>query len=83
MGENKIFVEFSDYNNNPTANIINATIKLSQIQRGIGPILIEMEKISNGRFNAVVPFSALGLWNIEIQGKTLQPNTPNTIATLK
>ena len=83
LGENKIFVEFSDYNNNPTANIINATIKLSQIQRGIGPILIDMEKISNGRFHAVVPFSALGLWNIEIQGKTLQPNTPNTIATFE
>jgi streptogramin lyase len=83
LGENKISVEFSDYNNNPTANIINATIKLSQIQRGIGPILIDMEKISNGQFNAVVPFSALGLWNIEIQGKTLQPNTPNTIATFE
>jgi copper transport protein len=83
LGENKIFVEFSDYNNNPTANIINATLKLSQIERGIGPILIDMEKISNGRFNAVIPFSALGLWNIEIQGKTLQPNTPNTIATFE
>src|SRR5215211_2197708 len=83
LGENKIFVEFSDYNNNPTANIINATLKLSQIERGIGPILIDMEKISNGRFNAVIPFSALGLWNIEIQGKTLQPNTPNIIATFE
>jgi len=83
LGENKIFVEFSDYNSNPAANIINATIKLSQIERGIGPILIDMQKISNGRFNAVVPFSALGLWNVEIQGKTIQPNTPNTIATFE
>ncbi|HEX6646945.1 MAG TPA: copper resistance protein CopC [Nitrososphaeraceae archaeon] len=83
LGENKMFVEFSDYNNKPTSNIINATIKLSQIERGIGPILIDMEKISNGRFNAVVPLSALGLWNIEIQGKTFQPDTPNTIATFE
>ncbi|HEU5461430.1 MAG TPA: copper resistance protein CopC [Nitrososphaeraceae archaeon] len=83
LGENKIFVEFSDYNNNPTANIINASIKLSQIERGIGPILIDMEKISNGRFNAIVPISALGPWNFEIQGKTLQPNAPNTIATFE
>ena len=83
LGENKIFVEFSDYNNYPAANIINATLKLSQIERGIGPILIDMQKISNGRFNAVVPFSALGLWNVEIQGKTIQPNTPNTIATFE
>jgi streptogramin lyase len=83
LGENKIFVEFSDYNNKPTSNIINATIKLTQIERGIGPILIDMEEISNGRFYTVVPLSALGLWNIEIQGKTLQLNTPNTIATFK
>lgn len=83
LGENKIFVEFSDYNNKPTSNIINATIKLTQIERGIGPILIDMEEISNGRFYTVVPLSALGLWNIEIQGKTLQLNTPNTIATFE
>ena len=83
LGENKIFVEFSDYNNNPTTNIINASLKLSQIERGIGPIVIDMEKISNGRFNAIVPLSALGLWNFEIQGKTSQPNAPNTIATFE
>jgi copper transport protein len=83
LGENKILVEFSDYNNNPTDNIINATIKLSQIERGIGPILINMEKISNGRFHALIPLSALGLWNVEIEGKTLEPNTPNTIASFE
>ena len=83
LGENKIFVEFSDYNNNPTTNIINASLKLSEIERGIGPIVIDMEKISNGRFNAIVPLSALGLWNFEIQGKTSQPNAPNTIATFE
>jgi copper transport protein len=83
LGENKIFVEFSDYNNKPTTNIINASLKLSEIERGIGPIVIDMEKISNGRFNAIVPLSALGLWNFEIQGKTSQPNAPNTIATFE
>jgi copper transport protein len=83
LGENKIFVEFSDYNNNLTTNIINASLKLTQIERGIGPIVIDMEKISNGRFNAIVPLSALGLWNFEIQGKTSQPNAPNTIATFE
>ncbi|HVP81989.1 MAG TPA: CopD family protein, partial [Nitrososphaeraceae archaeon] len=83
LGENKILVDFTDFTNNPTVNIINATAKLSQIERGIGPILIDMEKSSNGRFNAVIPLSALGLWNIEIEGKTSQPNTPNTIASFE
>ncbi|HEX2406222.1 MAG TPA: copper resistance protein CopC [Nitrososphaeraceae archaeon] len=80
LGQNKIFVYFTDYNNKPIDNISNATLKLSQLERNIGPIQIDMEKITNGRFNAVIPISTLGLWNLEIQGKTLQPNTPNTIA---
>jgi copper transport protein len=80
LGQNKIFIYFTDYNNKPIDNISNATLKLSQLERNIGPIQIDMEKISNGRFNAIIPISTLGLWNLEIQGKTLQPNTPNTIA---
>lgn len=83
LGENKILVDFTDFNNNPTVNIVNATAKLSQIERGIGPINIDMEKSSNGRFNAVISLSALGLWSIQIEGKTSQPNTPNTIASFE
>src|ERR687897_680708 len=83
LGQNNIFVDFTDYNNKPIDIITNATLKLSQLERNIGPIQIDMEKISNGRFNAIIPISTLGLWNLEIQGKTLQPNTPNAIANLE
>ncbi|HJU60344.1 MAG TPA: copper resistance protein CopC, partial [Nitrososphaeraceae archaeon] len=83
LGQNQIFVYFTDYNNKLIDSISNVTLKLSQLERNIGPIQIDMEKISNGRFNAVIPISTLGLWNLEIQGKTLQPNTPNTIANLQ
>ncbi|HYY71936.1 MAG TPA: hypothetical protein VE595_05945, partial [Nitrososphaeraceae archaeon] len=83
LGQNNIFVDFTDYNNKPIDVISNATLKLSQLERNIGPIQIDMEKISNGRFNAIIPISTLGLWNLEIQGKTLQPDTPNTIANLE
>ncbi|MDF2737376.1 MAG: putative copper export protein, partial [Nitrososphaeraceae archaeon] len=83
LGQNNIFVDFTDYNNKPVDTISNATLKLSQLERNIGPIQIDMEKISNGRFNAIIPISTLGLWNLEIQGKTLQPNTPNSIANLE
>ena len=83
LGQNNIFVDFTDYNNKPIDVISNATLKLSQLERNIGPIQIDMEKISNGRFNAIIPISTLGLWNLEIQGKTLQPNTPNAIANLE
>src|SRR5687767_15122419 len=83
LGQNNIFVDFTDYNNKPIDIISNATLKLSQLERNIGPIQIDMEKISDGRFNAIIPISTLGLWNLEIQGKTLQPNTPNAIANLE
>jgi copper transport protein len=83
LGQSNIFVVFTDYNNKPIDIISNATLKLSQIERNIGPIQIDMEKVSNSRFETVIPISTLGLWNLEIQGKTLQPNTPNIIANME
>ena len=40
-----------------------------------------MNHISNGIFSTTLPISTLGVWSFEIQGKTLKPNTPNTIGT--
>ena len=86
IGENTITVSFTDLNSSSNvgqtnANIGNTTLKLYQIEKKIGPIQLEMEKISDGVFSTTIPISTLGVWNFEIQGKTLQPNTPNTIAT--
>jgi copper transport protein len=83
LGQSTIFVDFTDYNNKPIDIISNATLKLSQLERNIGPIQIDMEKVSNNRFEAVIPISTLGLWTLEIQGKTSQPNTPNIIANME
>jgi copper transport protein len=86
IGQNTITVSFTDLNNNSgsgqtNANIENTTLKLYQIEKNIGPILLQMEKISNGVFSTTIPISTLGIWSIEIQGTTLNPNTPNTIST--
>ena len=84
IGQNTITIFFTDLNNNGSktnANIENTTLKLYQIEKNIGPILLQMEKISNRVFSTTIPMSTLGMWSIEIQGKTLQPNTPNTIST--
>ena len=83
IGENTITVSFTDLNSGQNnANIENTTLKLNQIEKRIGPIQLEMEKISDGVFSTIIPVGTLGVWNFEIQGKTLQPNTPNTIAAL-
>jgi len=84
IGQNTITVSFTDLNNSGSqnnVNIENTTLKLYQIEKKIGPIQLQMEKISNGVFSTTIPISTLGIWSIEIQGKTVQPNTPNTIAT--
>ena len=84
IGQNTITISFTDMNNSgsqTSVNIENTTLKLYQLEKNIGPIQLQMEKISNGVFSTTIPISTLGIWSIEIQGKTVQPNTPNTIST--
>ncbi|HEX5185865.1 MAG TPA: copper resistance protein CopC, partial [Nitrososphaeraceae archaeon] len=83
IGQNSIFVNFVNYDNKPIDYINNATIKMSQLERNIGPVQVDMNKVSSGKFSANIPISTLGVWNLEIQGKTTQPNTPNTIANFE
>ncbi|MGZ5491909.1 MAG: virginiamycin B lyase family protein, partial [Nitrososphaeraceae archaeon] len=83
LGENKIYLNFTDYDNNPAESIDSAEIKLSQLENNIGPIPIEMDKIGEGRFSANIPLSTMGIWNLEVQGKTTKPNTPNIISNFE
>ena len=66
LGENKMSVNFIDYNNNPADDVGNATIKLSQLENNIGPIPIEMDTIGKGEFSANIPLSTYG--NMEYRG---------------
>ena len=83
IGENKVLVDFRDYNNKPVEGIETAEIKLSQIQNNIGPIPIELNKIDKATFSANIPLGTIGLWNIEVQGKSTQPNTPNIVSSFE
>ncbi|HJT85671.1 MAG TPA: copper resistance protein CopC [Nitrososphaeraceae archaeon] len=83
IGENKVLVNFRSYNNEPVEGIDTAGIKVSQIENNIGPIPIEMEKIDKGTFSANIPLSTMGVWNIEIQGKSTKPNTPNIVSSFE
>ena len=82
LGQNTITVSFIDLSSSQNdVDIQNTTLKLYQIEKKIGPIQLEMKQISNGVFSTTLPISTLGVWSFEIQGKTLKPNTPNTIGT--
>lgn len=81
LGENKISASFAASDGKIDTNIEAATVRLVQLEKGIGPIQVEMNKDSNGVFSGNIPFSTLGLWNVELQGKTSKTGIPNTVSS--
>jgi copper transport protein len=79
VGQNNFKVSFLDQNGS-AAMIDNATIKLTQVERGIGPIPVETKKVSDGAFSADAAFSLPGTWQIEIEGISAQGS--NMLASL-
>ncbi len=80
LGQNNFEVSFFDKDNRNVTGIESATIKMTQIERGIGPITVEPEKESPGVFSADAAFSLPGTWAIEIEG--VNPQGSNMIATM-
>ena len=72
VGQNNFKVSFLNQDGSSAAGIGSATIKLTQIDKGIGPIAIEAKKQSEGVFSADAAFSLPGNWNIEIEGVSTQ-----------
>ena len=56
------------------------SIKLTEIEKGIGPIKIDGTETSENSFIATGALSLSGLWKIEIQGITNQKNVSNQLA---
>ncbi|HJS63679.1 MAG TPA: copper resistance protein CopC [Nitrososphaeraceae archaeon] len=81
LGENRLSASFATSDGKVDTNIEAATVKLFQLEKGIGPIQVEMNKDSNGVFSGNIPFSTLGLWNVELQGKTSKAGIPNTVSS--
>ena len=70
IGENQIELRFFDENSQPMTIVNNASLKITQLEKGIGPIEIETTKSNeNGVFIANLPISLPGLWSFEIYGE--------------
>jgi copper transport protein len=80
VGQNNFKVSFLNQDGSSAAGIESAAIKLTQIDRGIGPIAIETKKLSDGVFSADAAFSLPGTWHVEIEGVSSQGN--NMLAAL-
>jgi copper transport protein len=80
VGQNNFKVSFLNQDGSDAAGIESATIKLTQIDRGIGPIAVETKKMPDGVFSANAAFSLPGTWHIEIEGVSAEGS--NMLATL-
>jgi copper transport protein len=65
---------------NYITTIENATMKLIQLDEGIGPIEVETTRESPGIFVADAALSLQGIWSVYVEGQTSEPGVPNIIA---
>ncbi|MDF3032550.1 MAG: putative copper export protein, partial [Nitrososphaeraceae archaeon] len=79
LGQNTFEATYYD-NEGSTARFINSsTIKLTQIERGIGPIEVEMSNQSRGVFTVDAAFSLAGRWTVQVLGESIRQGTPNMV----
>jgi copper transport protein len=72
VGQNTFKLSFFEQDGSNATGIQSATIKLTQLERGIGPITVETTKQSDNVFLADAAFSLPGVWHIEIEGINTQ-----------
>jgi copper transport protein len=80
VGQNAFTLSFLEQDGSNATGIESATIKLTQLERAIGPITVETKEQSNNMFLADAAFSLPGIWHIEIEGVNTQGS--NMLASL-
>jgi copper transport protein len=80
VGQNTFKLSFFKQDGSNATGIESATIKLTQIERGIGPITVETKEQSDNVFSADAAFSLPSVWHIEIEGVNTQGS--NMLAVL-
>lgn len=74
VGQNSFKVSFFNQDGSSNTNIESATISLTQIEKGIGPITVEAKEQSDNVYSVDAAFGLDGVWNIEIEGISTQGN---------
>ena len=80
VGQNKFTLAFFGTDGKPATDVSNATVKMTQVEKRIGPIAIDTVKKSPGVFAADAAFSLPGNWAIDIEG--VRPQGVNIVASL-
>jgi copper transport protein len=80
VGQNIFWVTYYD-NDGSIARFINSsTLRLTQVERGIGPIVVDMSERSPGMFNVDAAFSLAGRWTVQVLGESIRNGSPNMVA---
>lgn len=79
LGQNTFKVSFVRADGKPVGSIESATLKMTQAEKGIGPVTIDIKKQSDGVFSSEAAFGVAGLWNVIVEGVNSKGN--NMIAT--
>ncbi|HXG05718.1 MAG TPA: copper resistance protein CopC [Nitrososphaera sp.] len=80
VGQNSFRLSFFNLDGSNATGINSATIKLTQVERGIGPITVETSRQAGNVFTANAAFSLPGMWHIEVEG--LNTEGSNMLATI-
>jgi copper transport protein len=80
VGSNNFTVSFVDSHNVPV-DVTSAKLQYTETEKSIGPISIDLHKVSKGVYSAKGAFGIPGLWNLQIEGIPSKPNTPAISAT--
>jgi copper transport protein len=72
IGQNAFRLSFFEQDGTNATGIESATIKLTELERGIGPITLETKELSDNVFSTDAAFSLPGIWHIEIEGVNTQ-----------
>jgi copper transport protein len=80
VGQNKFTLSFFAAGGSVAQDVEEATIKLTQVEKDIGPIEVGTKKGSPGVFTADAAFSLPGTWMMEIEG--IRPESENIVASL-
>lgn len=75
VGSNNFTISFVDSKNIPL-DISSVTLKYTETEKSIGPITIDVQKVSKGIFSAKGAFGIPGLWSLQIEGVLNKPNAP-------
>ncbi|MDE1762886.1 MAG: copper resistance protein CopC [Thaumarchaeota archaeon] len=80
-GKNNMQISFLDSNKNPI-NIESAKLTFTQVDRGIGPITVDANATSLGRFFITTDTLAIpGHWNLQVEGIQTVANAVNVVGS--